>query len=116
MTRREGTPRCIVIAGPNGAGKTTFAREYLPKDARVLNFVNADLIASGLSPLRPEPAAVAAARLVLDQLDRFVERRADFAWESTLSGLAHVKRLQTMKELGYRLRSSICVLLRRSWL
>ena len=51
------TPLCIVIAGPNGAGKTTFAREYLPKDARVIHFVNADLIAGGLSPLRPELAA-----------------------------------------------------------
>jgi predicted ABC-type ATPase len=44
----------LVIAGPNGAGKTTFAREFLPKDARVIHVVNADLIASGLSPLRPE--------------------------------------------------------------
>jgi predicted ABC-type ATPase len=103
LTRERDKPRCIVVAGPNGAGKTTFAREYLPKEARILNFVNADLIASGLSPLRPERAAVPAARLMLDKLDRFVERRADFAWESTLSGLAHIKRLQTMKELGYRL-------------
>jgi predicted ABC-type ATPase len=101
ITRKKGKPRCIVIAGPNGAGKTMFAREYLPKEVRVLNFVNADLIASGLSPLRPELAAVAAVRLMLGELDRFVERRADFAWESTLSGLAHVKRLQTMKQLGY---------------
>ena len=103
MTREKDKPRCIVVAGPNGAGKTTFAREYLPKEARVLNFVNADLIASGLSPLRPGLAAVPAARLMLNELDRFVQRRADFAWESTLSGLAHIKRLQTMKELGYRL-------------
>lgn len=101
VTRGKGKPRCIVIAGPNGAGKTTFAREYLPKDVRILNFINADLIASGLSPLQPNLAAVAAARLVLDQVDRLVERRANFAWESTLSGLAHVKRLQTMNELGY---------------
>lgn len=103
MTREKDKPRCIVVAGPNGAGKTTFAREYLPKEARVQNFVNADLIASGLSPLRPELAAIPAARLMLDELDGFVEKRADFAWESTLSGLARVKRLQIMKELGYRL-------------
>jgi predicted ABC-type ATPase len=103
LTRGRDKPRCIVVAGPNGAGKTTFAREYLPNEARILNFVNADLIASGLSPLRPELAAVPAARLMLNELDRFVERRADFAWESTLSGLAHIKRLQIMKELGYRL-------------
>jgi len=55
MKPRLGTaPRCIIIAGPNGAGKTTFAREFLPKDAGIVHFVNADLIASGLSPLRPE--------------------------------------------------------------
>lgn len=101
IIRGKGRPRCIVIAGPNGAGKTTFAREYLPKDVRILNFINADLIASGLSPLRPELAAVAAARLVLDEVDRLVERRADFAWESTLSGLASVKRFRIMNQLGY---------------
>ncbi len=99
--RKEPRPRRLLIAGPNGAGKTTFAREYLPRDARILNFVNADLIAGGLSPLRPGLAAAAAARLMLDEIDRLLERRADFAWESTLSGLAHVKRLQAMKQLGY---------------
>jgi len=56
-------PFCIVIAGPNGAGKTTFAREFLPKDASVIHFVNADLIAGGLSPLRPELAALAGYRI-----------------------------------------------------
>ena len=71
-------PRCIVIAGPNGAGKTTFAREFLPKDARVVHFVNADLIASGLSPLRPELAALAGGRLFLAELDRLARARADF--------------------------------------
>ena len=50
------TPRCLVIAGPNGAGKTTFAREFLPREAAMLHFVNADLIAAGLSPLKPELA------------------------------------------------------------
>jgi predicted ABC-type ATPase len=90
-----------LIAGPNGAGKTTFAREYLPNDARVVNFVNADLIATGLSPLKPELAAVAAARLVLEELDRLTSLRADFAWESTLSGLTYAKRIQEMKQLGY---------------
>jgi len=55
--RPSHVPRCIVIAGPNGAGKTTFAREFLPREGGVIHFVNADLIASGLSPLRPELAA-----------------------------------------------------------
>ena len=52
-TKRDHKPRCIIIAGPNGAGKTTFARNYLLQDAGIENFVNADYIAMGLSPLKP---------------------------------------------------------------
>src|SRR6267154_2225627 len=85
MASRKRRPRCIVIAGPNGAGKTTFARQYLPSDA-VVHFVNADLIAAGLSPLQPELAAIAAGRLVLKELDRPAELRADFAFETTFGG------------------------------
>lgn len=96
-------PVCIVIAGPNGAGKTTFAREFLPKDARVVHFVNADLIASGLSPLRPELAALAAGRLFLKELDRLAKARLDFAFESTLSGLVYLNRLKRWKAAGYRI-------------
>jgi len=79
-TRKAHIPRCIVIAGPNGAGKTTFAREFLPRDRGVLNFVNADLIAAGLSPLQPPLAARAAARLVLAELDRLSNARLEGRW------------------------------------
>jgi predicted ABC-type ATPase len=96
-------PRCILIAGPNGAGKTTFAREFLPKDAGVVHFVNADLIAGGLSPLRPENAALAAGRLFLTELDRLAKARVDFAFETTLSGLVHLARLRRWKAAGYRI-------------
>ena len=97
------SPVCIVIAGPNGAGKTTFAREFLPKDAGVIHFVNADLIASGLSPLRPELGALAAGRFVLRELDRLAKARLDFAFESTLSGIAYLSRLRRWKAAGYRI-------------
>src|SRR3981189_3612646 len=102
MAKGKRQPRCIVIAGPNGAGKTTFARQYLPADAGVVHFVNADLIASGLSPIRPDLAAIAAGRLVLKELDRLVESRADFAFETTLSGLTYARMLQRWKRAGYR--------------
>jgi predicted ABC-type ATPase len=92
-----------VIAGPNGSGKTTFAREYLPKEAGVVHFVNADLIAGGLSPLRPESAAVAAGRLFLSELDRLARARVDFAFETTLSGLVYRARLHRWKAVGYRI-------------
>ena len=99
--RKQSAPRCLLIAGPNGAGKTTFAREYLPDDVRILNFINADLIAAGLSPLKPQLAAIAAARILLQQMDKLVESGADFAFESTLSGRGYVSRLKRMKQLGY---------------
>jgi predicted ABC-type ATPase len=92
-----------VIAGPNGAGKTTFARRYLPEDEGVVHFVNADLIASGLSPLRPELAAIRAGRLVLHEVDQLAAKRVDFAFETTLSGLGYVRRILAWKRLGYRI-------------
>lgn len=68
-----------------------------------MNFVNADLIAAGLSPLRPEFAALSAGRLVLTELDRLAAVHADFAFESTLSGLAYRSRMQRWKAAGYRI-------------
>jgi predicted ABC-type ATPase len=96
-------PRCIVIAGPNGAGKTTFAREFLPREAGVINFVNVDLIAGGLSPLNPNLAAMAAGKLLLKELKRLARARADFAFETTLSGLAYASRIKEWKAAGYRI-------------
>src|SRR5512132_2626707 len=93
----RSSPHCVIIAGPNGAGKTTFAREFLSKEVGVVHFVNPDLIASGLSPLRPELAAFAAGRLFLRELDRFARRKDEFAFESTLSGLTYVARLRRWK-------------------
>ncbi len=92
-----------MIAGPNGAGKTTFARRYLPEDEGVVHFVNADLIASGLSPLRPEFAAIRAGRLVLHEVDQLAAKRVDFAFETTLSGLGYVRRIRAWKRAGYRI-------------
>ena len=103
VPRRKQSPRCIVIAGPNGAGKTTFAHRYLPEDARVIHFVNADLIAAGLSPLKPELAAIRAGRLVLREIDRLAAERVDFAFETTLSGLGYVRRMRAWKRAGYRI-------------
>jgi predicted ABC-type ATPase len=106
MARRHRKPRCIIIAGPHGAGKTTFARDYLPGIASLIHFINADLIACGISPLRPELAAIAAGRLVLRELSRLVEAKAEFAFESTLSGLHYAKRLE---EVLVHLRTTVSI-------
>lgn len=79
-------PKIIIIAGPNGAGKTTFAREFLPHEADCPVFVNADLIAAGLSPFAPERAAIQTGRLTLEAIAQHVVQRESFAFETTLSG------------------------------
>ena len=67
-------PTIYLIGGCNGAGKTTFAREFLLKEAACSNFLNADYLALGLSPLSPELAAMKAGRLLLVEFKSFVAR------------------------------------------
>lgn len=90
-----------IIAGPNGSGKTTFARLFLPDYVRCPNFVNADLIAQGLAPFEPRAAAIKAGKLVLQQIDEYIRRGHDFAFETTLSGKSYVNLLTHLKEKGY---------------
>ena len=94
-------PKIIIIAGPNGAGKTTFAREFLPQEAGCPVFVNADLIAAGLSPFAPERAAIQAGRLTLQAIAQHVARRENFAFETTLSGKAYARQIPQWRQLGY---------------
>lgn len=94
---------CYIIGGPNGAGKTTFARTFLPEEGGCPHFVNADLIAAGLSPLAPSAAAVPAARIVLERLDELVARNATFAFETTFSGRGYLRRVEQWKQAGYRI-------------
>ncbi|MEQ1837035.1 MAG: zeta toxin family protein [Candidatus Nitrotoga sp.] len=93
--------KIIIIAGPNGAGKTTFAREFLPNEAGCPQFVNADLIAAGLSPFAPDMAAVKAARIMLESITELERRGENFAFETTLSGLIYARRIRRWREAGY---------------
>ncbi|MFD0669412.1 zeta toxin family protein [Ramlibacter sp. MAHUQ-53] len=96
--------RVIIIAGPNGAGKTTFAREFLPHEAGCPVFVNADLIAAGLSPFAPEAVAVQAARLMLLELERHFTQRSSFAFETTLAGRGYLRQIPRWQAAGYRVK------------
>ena len=93
--------RVLIIAGPNRAGKTTFASEFLPREANCLHFINADLIAAGLSPFRPEVAAFRAGRLMLEQIAASVRQRQSFAFETTLSGRGYSRLIPEWQALGY---------------
>lgn len=92
-----------IIAGPNGSGKTTFAVKFLPEYVKCPNFVNADLIAQGLSPFSPGAAAIKAGKLVLEQIHRFANRGVDFAFETTLSGKLYVNLFKSLKIKGYKI-------------
>ncbi|MHB8654336.1 MAG: zeta toxin family protein [Terriglobia bacterium] len=95
------SPSVYIIAGPNGAGKTTFALKFLPRYAECRNFVNADLIAKGLSPFAPEAAAFPAGRLMLEEIERFAKRGDNFSFETTLSGITYVKLIRRLRARGY---------------
>ncbi len=96
--------KIILIAGPNGAGKTTFAREFLPQEAGCPVFVNADLIAEGLSPFSPEASAMRAGRLMLEEIAAHVRRLESFAFETTLSGRLVARMIPKWQKIGYRVK------------
>lgn len=95
-------PHCWIIAGPNGAGKTTFALNFLPNVAHSKNFINADLIAAGLSPLAPERELVTASRLFLKAIDDCINSNEDFAFETTLSGRSYLKLIERLHQSNWK--------------
>jgi predicted ABC-type ATPase len=95
-------PRCWIIAGPTGAGKTTFALEFLPKVANCTHFVNADLIAAGLSPLAPEREMLAASRLFLQAIEDRIKHRQDFAFETTMAGRTYLRLIDRLRADGWQ--------------
>lgn len=92
-----------LIAGPNGAGKTTFAAEFLPDFVDCREFLNADMIAAGLSPFAPETQNLRAGRLLLTRIKELAETKQDFGFETTLAGRSYLRPLRNMKADGYRI-------------
>jgi predicted ABC-type ATPase len=96
--------KILIIAGPNGAGKTTFAQEFLPAEASCPHFVNADLIAAGISPFSPETAAIRAGRIMLEQIHEHVRKDENFAFETTLSGRMYKALIPRWQADGYNVK------------
>ncbi len=92
-----------IIAGPNGSGKTTFAKRFLPNYADCTHFINADLIAQGLSPFSPVVAAMKAGRLVLKEIEELSAKGVSFSFETTLSGKTYLSLLNKLRHRGYRI-------------
>ena len=96
--------KVIIIAGPNGAGKTTFARNFLPKEAQTYQFINADLIAAGLSPFNPGLAALKSGRIMLSEIEAVSLSGHNFAFETTLSGVHYLTQIKRWQNLGYTVK------------
>ena len=100
----KGSKKILIIGGPNGAGKTTFAMEFLPNEAHCPIFINADLIAAGLNPFRPDLAAIQAGRLMLKMILDCVEKEESFAFETTLSGRNYTRLIPLWQKKGYLIK------------
>jgi predicted ABC-type ATPase len=94
-------PSLVILAGPNGAGKSTAAPELLQGELAVNEFVNADVIARGLSAFDPESAAIAAGRVMLARLHELAEQRVSFAFETTLASRSFAPWLRDLRASGY---------------
>lgn len=96
--------KIVIVAGANGAGKTTFAREFLPHEAHCPTFINADLIAAGLSPFNPDVAAIRAGRIMVETMRTLVARHDSFAFETTLASLNYARHIPLWRARGYSVK------------
>lgn len=99
----EPDPTLIIIAGPNGAGKSTLAPFLLRDTLGLMEYVNADTVALGLSAFQPETVAMEAGRIMLKRLRDLARQRADFAFETTLASRSYASWLRRLHQEGYNL-------------
>src|SRR5690554_4748353 len=102
MSSEANAPTCWIVAGPNGAGKAALALHYPPQVAQCARFINAALIAAGLSPLAPERELLAASRIFLREIEDAIEEGEDFAFETTLSGRGYLSLVKRLLATGWR--------------
>jgi len=96
-------PNLYIIAGCNGAGKTTASYTILPEILNCREFVNADSIASGLSPFNSESVAFEAGRIMLQRIHHLMEEKVDFAFETTLAAKTYMSLIKEAKAINYEI-------------
>ena len=94
-------PNIVIVGGPNGAGKSTTAPAILRDTLGIDEFVNADVIALGISGFRPGGSAIAAGRIMLERMHELAGRRIDFAFETTLASRSFAPWLRSLASSGY---------------
>ena len=95
-------PSIVIIAGPNGAGKSTAAPVLLKETFATPEFVNADVIAQGLSGFAPENSAFEAGRIMLRRLRQLARERRSFAFETTLASRSFAPWIEKERGRGYQ--------------
>ena len=95
-------PNLYIISGCNGAGKTTASFTVLPEMLGCREFVNADEIARGISPFKPESVAIQAGKIMLNRIEDLLANQMDFAIETTLTTKSYINTIAKAKTLGYQ--------------
>ena len=96
-------PTLYIIAGCNGARKTTASYTILPEMLKCKEFVNADIIAKGISPFQPEKVAFEAGRVMLQRIQQLINEKETFAFETTLSTKSYKSIIKDCKTKGYKI-------------
>jgi predicted ABC-type ATPase len=96
-----------VVAGPNGAGKSTFVENYLNRYVDCDEFLNADLIARGLSPFAPERQSLRASEIFLQRLGELEAGKGVLPWRLRLRGATIAGAFRAGKNLGFTLPCSL---------
>lgn len=96
------TKHWYIIAGCNGAGKTTASFTLLPDILHCDQFVNADEIAKGLSPFKPESVAFEAGRIMLSRIEQLFAENQTFAIETTLATKIYKNKIIEAQTQGYK--------------
>lgn len=108
MSQRFGAS-CTVLGGANGSGKSTIFGQLEAEG----EFVNADLVARQIAPSDPASASFRAGKRVLDRLNRLIEARLDFVYETTLASHQALRLMETARAADYNV-GLVFVVLRHS--
>jgi predicted ABC-type ATPase len=77
---------------------------FLCSEGKSIEFINADMIARGFSPIDPRKMSIEAGKLMLRQIHQRAARGEDFAFETTLSGLNYARHIPVWRAKGYHVR------------
>lgn len=102
MNFNERMGKLFIISGCNGAGKTTASYTILPEMLECKEFVNADEIAKGISPFKPENVAIQAGKIMIERIKNLIANGTDFALETTLATRMHANVIKFAQENGYK--------------